>query len=172
MKKNSAKQVFEKTYFNALELKHDPVNLFAKSKALTAVIAGLYDRDERIHYIKHFIYADDRQRIVIRFCKEVGYNPYASMGELRIMVPPECDRISIEVRGKALANAVADVDKDRYIDPTKCRVVFINDLLKKRKPTLQKIFDCCHALRNNFNAIDDAINANVDIADKIAKLCK
>lgn len=172
MKKNSAKPVFEKTYFNALELKHDPVNLFAKSKALTAVIAGLYDRDERIHYIKHFIYADDRQRIVIRFCKEVGYNPYASMGELRIMVPPECDRISIEVRGKALANAVADVDTDRYIDPTKCRVVFINDFQKKRKATIQKIFDCCHAFRNNFNAIDDAINANVDIAGKLEKLCK
>lgn len=172
MKKNSNKPVFEKTYFNALELKHDPVNLFAKSKALTAVIAGLYDRDERIHYIKHFIYADDRQRIVIRFCKEVGYNPYASMGELRIMVPPECDRISIEVRGKALANAVADVDTDRYIDPTKCRVVFINDFQKKRKATIQKIFDCCHAFRNNFNAIDDAINANVDIAGKLEKLCK
>lgn len=172
MKKNSNKPVFEKTYFNDLELKHDPVNLFAKSKALTAVIAGLYDRDERIHYIKHFIYADDRQRIVIRFCKEVGYNPYASMGELRIMVPPECDRISIEVRGKALANAVADVDTDRYIDPTKCRVVFINDFQKKRKATIQKIFDCCHAFRNNFNAIDDAINANVDIAGKLEKLCK
>jgi hypothetical protein len=172
MKKNSNKPVFEKTYFNALELKHDPVNLFAKSKALTAVIAGLYDRDERIHYIKHFIYADDRQRIVIRFCKEVGCNPYASMGELRIHVPPECDRISIEVRGKVLANAVADVDTERYIDPTKCRVVFINDFQKKRKPTLQKIFDCCHTFRNNFNAIDDAINANAEIADKLEKICK
>ena len=172
MKKNSNKPVFEKTYFTGLELEHDPVNVFAKSKALTAVIAGLYDRDERIHYIKHFIYADDRQRIVIRFCKEVGYNPYASMGELRIQVPPECDRISIEVRGKVLANAVADVDTDRYIDPTKCRVVFINDFQKKRKATIQKIFDCCHTFRNNFNAIDDAINANVDIAGKLEKLCK
>ena len=55
---------------------------------------------------------------VIRFCKEVGYNPYASMGELRIQVPPECDRISIEVRGKVLANAIADVDKESYIDPS------------------------------------------------------
>jgi hypothetical protein len=172
MKKNSAKQIFEKTYYTASDFKDEPVNLFARSKALTAVITGLYDRDERIHYIKHFIYADGRQRIVIRFCKEVGYNPYASMGELRIQVPPECDRISIEVRGKVLANAVADVDTDRYIDPTQCRVVFINDFQKKRKPTLQKIFDCCHAFRNNFNAIDDAINANVEIADKIVKLCK
>lgn len=171
-KKSTKAFVFKKTYFNYLELEHDPVNVFAKSKALTAVVAGLYKRDERIHYIKHVIYADGRQRIVIRFCKEDGYNPYASMGELRIHVPPECNRISIEVRGKALSHAVADVDTDRYIDPSKCRVFFINDLQKKRKPTIQKIFDGCHAVRTNFNAIDDAINANVDIADKIVKLCK
>lgn len=169
MKKNSDKQVFEKTYYNALELKHDPVNLFAKSKALTAVIAGLYDRDERIHYIKHVIYADDRQRIVIRFCKEVGNNPYASLGEFRIQVPPECNRISIDVRG---ASAVFAVDTDRYIDPTQCRVVFIHDLQKKRKPTIQKIFDCCHVIRTNFNLIDDAIQANEEIAYKLGKLCK
>ena len=172
MKKNSAKRVFEKTYFNALELKHDPVDVFAKSKALTAVVAGLYDRDERIHFIKSTLYSDGRQRIVIRFCKEVGYNPYASMGELRIQVPPECDRISIEVRGKVLANAIADVDKESYIDPSKCRVVYINDLQKKRKPTIQKIFDCCNEIRNNFNTIDTALMANVDIAGKLEKLCK
>lgn len=172
MKKNSAKRVFEKTYFNALELKHDPVDVFAKSKALTAVVAGLYDRDERIHFIKSTLYSDGRQRIVIRFCKEVGYNPYASMGELRIHVPPECNRISIEVRGKSLANAVADVDTDSYIDPSKCRVFFINDLQKKRKPTIQKIFDGCHAIRTNFNLIDDAIESNADNADKLVKLCK
>lgn len=171
MKKNSNKPVFEKTYFNALELKHDPVNLFAKSKALTAVIAGLYDRDERIHYIKHFIYADDRQRIVIRFCKEVGYNPYASMGELRIMVPPECDRLSIEVRG---ASAVADAstDTDKYVDPTQCRLFVVNNLQKKRKQTIQRIFDCCHAIRYHLNAIDAAIKTNEEIAYKLEKLCK
>lgn len=169
MKKNSAKQVFEKTYFTGLELEHDPVNVFAKSKALTAVIAGLYKRDERIHYIKHFIYADDRQRIVIRFCKEVGYNPYASMGELRIMVPPECDRISIEVRG---ANAVVDLGTDSCIDPTQRRVFVINNLQKKRKATIQRIFDCCHAIRYHFNAIDSAIQTNEVIANKIEKLCK
>ena len=172
MKKNSAKRVFEKTYFNALELKHDPVDVFAKSKALTAVIAGLYDRDERIHFIKSTLYSDGRQRIIIRFCKEVGCNPYASMGELRIHVPSECNRISIEVRGKALANAVADVDTDSYIDPSKCRVFCINDLQKKRKPTIQKIFDGCHAIRTNFNVIDDAIESNADNADKLVKLCK
>lgn len=172
MKKNSAKRVFEKTYFNALELKHDPVDVFAKSKALTAVVAGLYDRDERIHFIKSTLYSDGRQRIVIRFCKEVGCNPYASMGELRIHVPPECNRISIEVRGKVLANAVADVDTDSYIDPSKCRVFFINDLQKKRKPTIQKIFDCCHTIRTNFNLIDDAIESNADNADTLVKLCK
>lgn len=169
MKKTSDKQVFEKTYFNSLELKNDLVNLFAKSKALTAVIAGLYDRDERIHYIKHVIYADDRQKIVIRFCKEVGNNPYSSMGDILIHVPPECNRISIEVRG---ASAVFAVDMDRYIDPSKYRIFVINDLQKKRKATIQKIFDCCHAIRNNFNLIDDAFKSNVDIADKLVKLCK
>lgn len=169
MKKNSAKRVFEKTYFNALELKHDPVDVFAKSKALTAVVAGLYDRDERIHFIKSTLYSDGRQVIVIRFCKEIGNNPYASMGEFRVNVPPECDRISIDVRG---ANAVVDVATDRYLDPTQCRVFFIHDLQKKRKPTIQKIFDGCHAIRTNFNVIDDAIKANVEIADKLVKLCK
>lgn len=169
MKKNSDKQVFEKTYFNSLELKHDPVNLFAKSKALTAVIAGLYDRGERIHYIKHVIYADDRQRVVIRFCKEVGGNPYASRGELRIMVPPECDRLSIEVRG---ANAVADLGSERYIDPTQCRLFVINNLQKKRKATIQRIFDCCHAIRYHLNAIDSAIKTTEEIAYKLEKLCK
>lgn len=169
MKKNSAKRVFEKTYFNALELKHDPVDVFAKSKALTAVVAGLYDRDERIHFIKSTLYSDGRQVIVIRFCKEVGNNPYASMGELRINVPPECDRISIDVRG---AYAVVNLDTESYLDSSKCRVVCVNDLQKKRKPTIQKIFDCCHAIRTNFNAIDDAIKANVDLADNLVKLCK
>jgi hypothetical protein len=173
MKKNSNKPVFEKTYFNALEVKHDPVDVFAKSKTVTAVLRGLYDRAERVRYIKLFEYADGRQRIVVRFCKEVGYNPYASNGEFRIHVPVEHDRISITVFGKELSNvAAADVNTDKYVDPTKCRVIFVDNLQKKRQPTIDKIFNLAHTIRANYNAIDDALNSNAVCANQLENLCK